>query len=75
MARTGNLLAAGKAVGVNPTAAARRIADLETAPGVRLFDRLQQGYRLTEVDAAFPPQPRGWRPRPRASATCWRPRS
>lgn len=53
VARTGNLLAGGKAVGVNPTTTARRIAALEQALGVRLFDRLQQGYRLTEAGEEF----------------------
>lgn len=53
VARTGNLLAAGKVVGVNPTTTARRIAVLEAALEVRLFDRLQNGYRLTEAGEEF----------------------
>ena len=49
VARGGSTLAAGKELGVNPTTVARRVAALEEALDVRLFDRLQAGYRLTEA--------------------------
>lgn len=55
VARTGSTLAAGKALGVNATTVTRRIAALEAALDARLFDRLQQGYRLTELGAEFLP--------------------
>ena len=49
VARSGSTLAAAKALRVNQTTVARRVAVLEEALGVRLFDRLQAGYRLTEA--------------------------
>src|SRR3712207_3502013 len=47
--RGGSTLAAGKTLRVNPTTVAQRVAALEEALEVRLFDRLQAGYRLTEA--------------------------
>jgi len=48
VARTGSTLAASRALGVNQTTTARRIAMLEEAIGVKLFDRRQAGFSLTE---------------------------
>jgi DNA-binding transcriptional LysR family regulator len=48
-ARTGSTLAAARELGVNQTTVARRIAALEEALGVRLFDRNQDGYRVSEA--------------------------
>ena len=48
VARAGSTLAAARELGVNQTTVARRIAALEEALAVRLFDRHQDGYRLSE---------------------------
>jgi DNA-binding transcriptional LysR family regulator len=53
VARSGSTLAAAKSLGVNQTTVARRIAALEAATGLRLFDRRQDGYRLSEDGAAL----------------------
>lgn len=53
VARVGSTVAAAKAIGVNQTTVARRIAALEAATGLRLFDRRQDGYRLSEAGAAL----------------------
>ena len=47
VARTGSTLAAGKALGVSQTTAARRVAALESGLGLALFERRPAGYRLT----------------------------
>ena len=47
VARTGSTLAAGRVLGVSQTTAARRVAALEDALGLILFERRQAGYRLT----------------------------
>lgn len=47
VARGGSTLAAGKALRVSQTTVARRIAVLEDALGLKLFDRKQAGYALT----------------------------
>lgn len=47
LARSGSLSAASRRLGVDHTTVARRITALETALGVRLFDRLPRGYALT----------------------------
>jgi DNA-binding transcriptional LysR family regulator len=47
VARTGSTLAAGRALAVSQSTAARRIAALEGALAVRLFERRASGYRLT----------------------------
>ena len=49
VAETGSTLAAGKRLRVSQTTAARRVAALEEALGVTLFDRRQSGYVLTPV--------------------------
>ena len=48
VARAGSTLAAARELGVNQTTVARRVAALEEALGARLFDRHQDGYRLSE---------------------------
>ena len=48
VARAGSTLAAARELGVNQTTVARRVAALEVALGARLFDRHQDGYRLSE---------------------------
>ena len=48
VARAGSTLAAARELGVNQTTVARRIAALEESLGTRLFDRHQDGYRLSE---------------------------
>jgi DNA-binding transcriptional LysR family regulator len=52
-ARKGSTLAAARDLGVNQTTIARRIAALEAALSVRLFDRHREGYRLSEAGAAI----------------------
>ena len=49
VARTGSTLAASRALGVNQTTTARRVAVLERAIGMKLFDKSQAGYALTEA--------------------------
>jgi DNA-binding transcriptional LysR family regulator len=48
LARTGTLVGAAKALAVEHTTVARRVTSLEEAVGVRLFDRLPRGWRLTD---------------------------
>jgi DNA-binding transcriptional LysR family regulator len=49
VARTGSTLAASRALKVNQTTVARRIGALERAIGMKLFDKRQSGYALTET--------------------------
>ena len=53
VARTGSTLAAGKALRVSHTTAARRIDTLEAALGVALFERQPTGYALTAAGEAL----------------------
>lgn len=53
VAETGSTLAAAQAMRVSQTTVARRIAALEAATGVTLFDRRQAGYALTPVGEAM----------------------
>ena len=55
VARTGSTLAAGRQLRVSQTTVARRVAALEEALGVELFERRPQGYRLTAVGEALIP--------------------
>jgi DNA-binding transcriptional LysR family regulator len=48
LARTGTLVGAAKVLAVEHTTVARRVTSLEEAVGVRLFDRLPRGWRLTD---------------------------
>jgi DNA-binding transcriptional LysR family regulator len=53
VARTGSTLAAGRHLHVSQTTAARRVAALEHALGVTLFERRQAGYALTSEGEAL----------------------
>lgn len=53
VARTGSTLAAAKALRVNQTTVARRIAGLEEATRLTLFERRRAGYALTPAGAAL----------------------
>jgi DNA-binding transcriptional LysR family regulator len=53
VARTGSTLGAGKALKVSQTTAARRVAALEEATGLALFERRQAGYALTQAGEAL----------------------
>src|ERR1700752_584841 len=52
-ARRGSTLSAARDLGVNQTTVARRIAALESALSVKLFDRNKDGYALTKDAAAI----------------------
>jgi DNA-binding transcriptional LysR family regulator len=54
--REGSTLSAGKAMRVSQTTVARRVAALEEALGVRLFDRRQAGYVLTPAGQELLPR-------------------
>jgi DNA-binding transcriptional LysR family regulator len=47
VARCGSTAAAARALGVNQSTVVRRVAALEDALGLRLFNRKRDGYRLT----------------------------
>ncbi len=49
VARSGNITAAAKKLGVNHSTVSRRIQALEEQNGVRLFDRIPTGYEMTEA--------------------------
>jgi DNA-binding transcriptional LysR family regulator len=49
LARTGSVRAAGSMLGVSHSTVARRIEALESALGVKLFDRHRDGYLLTDA--------------------------
>jgi len=49
VARTGSTLRASRALGVNQTTVARRVATFEAALGMKLFEKRQTGYVLTEA--------------------------
>ncbi|GAA0782271.1 LysR family transcriptional regulator [Roseibium denhamense] len=53
IARTGQILAAGKRLGLNHATVARRLTALETSLGCRLFDRSTSGCVLTEEGSRF----------------------
>lgn len=53
VAETGSTLAARRQLAISQTTVARRIAALEAALGVRLFERRQAGYRLTKAGEAL----------------------
>jgi len=59
VARTGSTLAAGRSLGVSQTTAARRVAALEEAIGLVLFERRQAGYALTPAGEVLLEQARG----------------
>lgn len=49
VARSGSALAASRTLGVNQTTVIRRIAQIESDLGERLFERQRSGYRPTEA--------------------------
>ena len=53
VARSGSALAAGKTLKVNQTTVTRRLAALEAALGIPLFERRQAGYALTPAGEAL----------------------
>jgi DNA-binding transcriptional LysR family regulator len=53
VARTGSTLAASRTLRVSQTTVARRVAALEQALGLPLFDRQQAGYALTPAGEAL----------------------
>ncbi|WP_194955112.1 LysR family transcriptional regulator [Sphingopyxis solisilvae] len=53
VAETGSTLAAAQTLRVSQTTVARRIAALEAATGLNLFERRQAGYALTPVGEAM----------------------
>jgi DNA-binding transcriptional LysR family regulator len=53
VADAGSTLAASRRLGVSQTTAARRVAGLERAIGVRLFDRSPAGYALKQDGEAL----------------------
>lgn len=53
VAESGSTMAAGRTLRVSQTTAARRVAALEAALGLTLFDRRQAGYRLTPAGEAL----------------------
>ncbi len=53
VARAGTTLGASKTLRVSQSTVARRIAALEEALGLTLFDKLQSGYVLTEAGAGL----------------------
>ncbi|HEY0411733.1 MAG TPA: LysR family transcriptional regulator [Allosphingosinicella sp.] len=59
VAETGSTLAAGRALRVSQTTAARRVAALEAALGLTLFERRQAGYALTPAGEALVQSARG----------------
>lgn len=55
VARAGSTLGGAQRLGVNQITCARRIAALESALGVRLFDRGPSGYALTDAGRTLVP--------------------
>jgi DNA-binding transcriptional LysR family regulator len=54
-ARTGSILAAAKAQGVNQSTVSRRLSELESALGGPLIERSLNGYRLTQLGEELRP--------------------
>lgn len=53
VARAGTVTGAAKQLGVNHSTVSRRVAAMESAARVRLFDRSKDGYALTEAGLAL----------------------
>ncbi len=51
VAKTGSVTAASRELGVNHSTVSRRIKALEKRHGVRLFDQLRSGYKITDQAA------------------------
>jgi len=49
VAKSGNVTAASQILGVNHSTVSRRVKALEETHGVRLFERIASGYKLTEA--------------------------
>lgn len=49
LSRANGLTSAARALGINPSSVYRRLEALEASMGVRLFERLRSGYRLTDA--------------------------
>lgn len=49
LSRATGLTSAARALGINTSSVYRRLEALETSMGVRLFERLRSGYRLTDA--------------------------
>jgi DNA-binding transcriptional LysR family regulator len=60
VAEAGTTLGAARALAMNQTTCARRIAALETALRLKLFDRSASGYALTPEGAALLPAARSF---------------
>jgi DNA-binding transcriptional LysR family regulator len=58
VAESGSTLAAGRRLRVSQTTVARRVAALEDALGLQLFERLPSGYVLTSAGEAMLPRAR-----------------
>jgi molybdate transport repressor ModE-like protein len=56
VARSGSTLTASRELKISQPTVARRVAALEQALGLNLFERRQAGYRLTEEGEALVPQ-------------------
>lgn len=56
VAREGSTLAAGRRLRISQTTVARRVAALEEAVGLRLFDKRQAGYVLTPAGEELRPR-------------------
>ncbi len=61
VAETGSTLSAGRVLRVSQTTVARRIAALEEALGLSLFERRRAGYVLTAIGETLLPQARALR--------------
>ena len=59
VAETGSTLSASRSLRVSQTTVARRVTALESALSLSLFDRRQDGYRLTPAGKALLGQARG----------------
>ncbi len=53
VARTGSITTAAQTLGLTQSAVSRSVAELETALGQRLFDRLPRGIQLTDAGHAL----------------------
>ena len=53
VARTGNMSAAGREMGLSPAVVSKRISQLEERLGARLFQRTTRHLTLTETGAGY----------------------
>ena len=66
VSRAGQLMAAGRALGMDAATVGRRIAALEAARGERLFERSPAAMRSPRPGVASPHPRKPWRLPPRA---------